>query len=55
LIERVNRKRDYVGIFLFEFFDMRLEVGYLPNAVRSPDAAIEKDDCILTFEIRWNS
>jgi hypothetical protein len=54
LIERVNRKRDYVGIFLFEFVDVRLEVGYLPNAVRSPDAAIENDDGIFAFDIHWN-
>ena len=53
-IERVNRKRDYIGIFLFEFFDMRLEVGYLPNAVRSPHAAIENDDGIVAFEIGWD-
>jgi hypothetical protein len=33
---------------------MRLEVGDLPDAVGSPDAAIEDDNAILTREIRWN-
>lgn len=53
-VERVNRKRDDIGVFLFEFFAMRLKVGYLPNAVRSPDAAIENDNGIFPFEIRRN-
>ena len=51
-VERVDGKCDDIGIFLFEFFDMRLEVGYLPNAIRSPDAAIENNDGIFAFEIR---
>ena len=33
---------------------MCLEVGYLPNAVRSPDAAIENDSGIFAFEIGRN-
>ena len=51
-VERVNGKRDDIGVFFLEFVDMRLEVGYLPNAVGSPDAAIENDDGIFAFEIR---
>jgi hypothetical protein len=53
-VERVDGKRNDIGIFLRKFFDVRLEVGYLPNAVGSPDAAIENDDGIFTFEIRRN-
>jgi hypothetical protein len=53
-VQRIDGKRDYVCIFLFEFFDMRLKVDYLPNAVRSPHAAIENKDGIFAPEIRWN-
>ena len=53
-VERVDRKPDDVGIFFFEFFDMRLEVGDLPNAVRSPYAAIENNDGIFARDIRWD-
>jgi hypothetical protein len=49
--ERVNRKGDDGGILLCEFSDVRLEVGYLPNAIRSPDTAIENDNGIFTLEI----
>jgi hypothetical protein len=49
--ERVNRKGDDVGILLCEFSDMGLEVGYLPNAIGSPDTAIENDNSIFTLEI----
>jgi hypothetical protein len=40
---------------LLEFFDMRLKVGYLPNAVGSPDTAIEYDDSVLAFDTGGNS
>jgi hypothetical protein len=40
---------------LLKFFDVRLKVGYLPNAVGSPDAAIEYDDSVLAFDIGGNS
>jgi hypothetical protein len=53
-VERIDGNRDDVRILLLEFLDMRLEVGYLPNAVGSPDAAIENYDGILAFDIRWN-
>jgi hypothetical protein len=33
---------------------MRLVVGYLPNAVRSPDSAIKDDDGIVAFDVRWD-
>jgi hypothetical protein len=36
---------------LLEFVDMGLEVGYLPNAVRSPNPPVENHDGIFTFEI----
>ena len=50
----IDRERyDFCG-FLLELFDMRLKVGYLPNAVGSPDAAIEYDDGVLAFEIGGN-
>lgn len=53
-VERVDGKCDDIGIFLLEFFDMRLEAGDLPNAVGSPDAAIENNDGIFALEIRWD-
>jgi hypothetical protein len=53
-VERVDGKADDVGIFLFEFFDMCLEVGYLPDAVGSPDAAVKNDDGIFTIDICWD-
>lgn len=53
-VERVDGKGNKVGIFLLEFLNMRLEVGDLPDAVGSPDAAIEDDNAILTREIRRN-
>ena len=53
-VGRINGKSDDVGVLLLEFLDMRLEVGYLPDAVRSPDAAIENNNGILAFEIRRN-
>jgi hypothetical protein len=51
-IERVDGQRDDVGIFLFELFEMSLEIGYLPNAIGSPQAAVENDHGILAFQIR---
>ena len=53
-VERVDGKGDDVGIFALEFLDMRLEVGYLPDAVRSPDATVKDDDGVFAFEISGN-
>jgi len=30
---------------------MRLEIGDLPNAIRSPDATVKDDDGVFAFEI----
>jgi len=38
-------------MFLFELTDMHLEIGYLPNAVGSPNAAIEDNDGVFASEI----
>ena len=51
----INRERNDGRVFLLEFFDMRLKVGYLPNTVGSPDTAIEYDDSVLAFDIGGNS
>ena len=51
-VERVDRKRDHVRVFIFEFFQMRLEIGNLPNAVGSPDTAVIDDHGVFAFEIR---
>jgi hypothetical protein len=53
-VERIDRKCDDIGIFLLELFDMGLEVGDLPNAIRSPYAAIENNDGIFAFETGRN-
>jgi hypothetical protein len=50
-VERIDRKCDDVGILVFEFFYVRLKVGDLPDAVRSPDTTIENDDGVLALEI----
>jgi hypothetical protein len=47
----IDGKGDDVGVLLFEFCDVRLVVGYLPNAVGSPDAAVEEDDGIFAGKI----
>jgi hypothetical protein len=53
-IERIDGKRDDLGIFLLEFVDMGLEVGYLPNAVGSPNSPIKDDDRIFACEVVWD-
>jgi hypothetical protein len=47
-VEGIDGKGDHVCMFLFELIDMSLEVGYLPNAVRSPDTAVEDDNGVFT-------
>jgi hypothetical protein len=47
----IDGKGNDVGVLLFEFCDVRLVVGYLPNAVGSPDAAVEEDDGIFAGKI----
>ena len=46
-IERVDGKSDDIGILTAELVDVSLIVGDLPNAVRSPDAAVEYDHGIF--------
>jgi len=53
-VERVHGKRDDIGILPFEFLDVGLIIGYLPNTVGSPDTAIEYNDGIFAVEIRRN-
>jgi len=50
-VEGVDRERDDRRVFLFEFFQMRLVIGNLPNAVGSPNAAVKDDDGIFAFKI----
>lgn len=50
-VDGVNRERDDVDVFLFEFFEMGLVVGNLPNAVGSPDATIVNDNGVFGFEV----
>ena len=50
-VERVDGKGDDMGVFLLEFFDVRLVIGDLPNAIGSPDAAIKNDDRVFAFQI----
>ena len=47
----IDGKGNDVGVLLFELCDVRLVVGYLPNAVGSPDAAVEEDDGIFAGKI----
>ena len=53
-VEWIDGQRDHVGVFLLELVDMRLKVGYLPDAVRSPDAAVKNYHPVFAFEIRGN-
>jgi hypothetical protein len=53
-LQWIDGKRDDFGVLLFEFLEMRLVVGNLPNAVGSPDAAIKEDDGIFTGKIGGN-
>ena len=50
-VERIDRQGDDIGILCFEFLKMGLIVGDLPDAVGSPDAAVEDDDGVFAFEI----
>lgn len=54
LIERIDGESDDLGILALEFVNMRLIVGNLPDAVRSPDSAIENDDGVFALEIGGN-
>ena len=54
LIERIDGQGDDVGVLALEFFNMRLIVGNLPDAVGSPDAAIKDDDGVFALEIGGN-
>lgn len=47
-IERIDGQSDDADVCFFELFDMRLEVGQLPKAVGSPDAAIKYQNRILS-------
>jgi len=48
-VEGIDRERDDVGILSPEFIKMRLEVGYLPNAIRSPDATVKDDNGVFAL------
>lgn len=51
LVHGVYRKSKDLHVLLFEFFNMGLEIGQLPTAVRSPAAAIEDENRVLSCEI----
>ena len=51
----IDGKGNDVGVLLLECFDVRLVVGDLPDTIGSPDAAIEQDDCVFSFEIGGNT
>jgi hypothetical protein len=46
-VEWIDRQSDDVGVLLLELVNVRLEIGYLPNAVRSPDAAVKDADGVF--------
>jgi len=52
-VEGIDGERDDVGILRLEFFKMGLIVGDLPNAVRSPDAAVKDDHRVFARKIAW--
>jgi hypothetical protein len=54
LIQRIYGKRDDLGVLLFEFLKVSLVIGYLPNAVGSPDAPIENDHGVFRLDIGGN-
>lgn len=53
-VERIHRERDDIAVLVFKFVQMRLEVGNLPNAIGSPNAAVKYDDGVFAFEIVGN-
>ena len=53
-VEGIDGQCDHDGVFLLELVDMRLEVGQLPDAVRSPDTAVKNYHRVFAFEIRGN-
>jgi hypothetical protein len=50
-VERIDREGDHVGIFSPKLLHMRLEVGDLPDAVGSPDAAVKNYHRVFTRQI----
>ena len=53
-VERIDGEGDDVGVLCFEFLKVRLVIGDLPNAIRSPNAAVEDDDSVFAGEIGGN-
>jgi hypothetical protein len=52
LFERIDGQRHDICVLGFEFFVVSLVIGNLPNAIRSPNAAIVNNDGVLAFESR---
>jgi hypothetical protein len=53
-VQWIDRKSNDLGVLLFEFVDMRLIVGNLPDAVGSPNAAVKDDHGVLGFDVGGN-
>jgi hypothetical protein len=54
LVQRIYGKGDDLGVLLFEFFKVSLIIGYLPNAVGSPDTAVENDHGVFRLDVGRN-
>jgi hypothetical protein len=53
-VEGIDGEGDYICVFLLKLIDMRLEIGYLPDAVGSPDAAVKNYHGVFASEIHGN-
>jgi hypothetical protein len=50
-IHRVHGEGDDIDILPFELVHVSLVIGQLPNAVGSPDAAVENDNRVFSLQV----